>query len=109
MIDFDTFFRCYKSNTHFWHTSNFQSSKKAILHWGSCVFPDVILVSNYRSYKEKTIKLLPYHSFYGGHIPPRKTEPLFLAVRLKKNKKNKKQTKKRTQTKLPGFPFSSIP
>ena len=38
--------------------------KKAIFHQGSCVFLDVILVSNYHSYKEKTIKLLPYHSFY---------------------------------------------
>ena len=53
---------------------------------GSCVFRDVTLVSNYHSYKEKTIKLLPYHSFYGGHIPPRKVEPPFLAVRLKKYK-----------------------
>ena len=78
------FFRCYKSNTHFWNTSNFQSSKKAILHWGSCVFPDVILVSNYHSYKEKT--KLPNHSFYGGHIPQRKFEPPFLAVCLKKYK-----------------------
>ena len=51
---------------------------------GSCVFSDVISVSNYHSYKEKTIELLPYHSFYGGHISPRKIEPPFLAVRLKK-------------------------
>ena len=51
------------------------------------VFSDVILVSDYHSYKEKTIKLLPYHSFYGGQIPPpRKTESPFLAVRLKKMK-----------------------
>ena len=63
---------------------------------GSCVFPDVISVSNYRSYKEETIKLLPYHSFYEGHIPLGKIEPSFLAVCLKKN------------TKPPGFPFSSI-
>ena len=53
---------------------------------GSCVFRDVTLVSNYHSYKEKTIKLLPYHSFYEGHIPPRKVEPPFLAVHLKKIK-----------------------
>ena len=51
---------------------------------GYCVFRDVILVSSCHSYKEKTIKLLPYHSFYGGHILPRKVEPPFLAVRLKK-------------------------
>ena len=49
---------------------------------GSFVFPDVTLVSNYQSYKENTIKLLPYHSFYGGHIPLRKIEPFFLAVDL---------------------------
>ena len=57
---------------------------KSHLHQGSCVFPDVILVSNYHGYKEKAIKLLPYHSLYGGHIPPRKVEPLFLAVCFKK-------------------------
>ena len=65
------FFSSYKSSTQSWHTSNFESAnKKAILHQGRCVFPDVILVSNYHSYKKKTIKLLPYHSCYGGHIPP---------------------------------------
>ena len=31
-----------------------------------------------------TIKFLPYHSLYGGHIPLRKIEPSFLAVYLKK-------------------------
>ena len=51
--------------------------KKAIFHQGSCVFLDVILVSNYHSYKEKTIKLLPYRSFYGVHIPQEKLSPLF--------------------------------
>ena len=52
--------------------------EKSIFHQGSCVFPDVILVSNYHSYKEKTIKLLPYHSFYGGHIlPQEKLSPFF--------------------------------
>ena len=39
---------------------------------GSCIFSDVILVSNYHSDKGETIKLLPCHSFYGGHIPIRK-------------------------------------
>ena len=48
----------------------------------SFVFSDVNLVSNYQSYKEKTTKLLPYHSFYGGHIPLRKIQPFFLAVHL---------------------------
>ena len=54
------------------------------LHQGSCVFSDVILMSNYHSYKEKTIKLLPHHSFYGGHVPPQKIECPFLAVHFKK-------------------------
>ena len=37
---------------------------------------DVILVSSYHNYKEKKIRLLPYHSFYGGHIPQEKLSPL---------------------------------
>ena len=40
--------------------------------------------SNYHSYKEKTVELLPNHSFYGGHIPLKKIESPFLVVRLKK-------------------------
>ena len=60
------------------------------------VFPDAVLVLNYHSYKEKTIKSLPYYSFYGGQIPSTKIEPPFLAVHLKKNKKP------------PGSPFSRI-
>ena len=59
-------------------------TKQVILHQGSCVFSDVILVSNYHSYIGKTIKLLPYCSFYGGYILPRKCELPFLAVRLRK-------------------------
>ena len=54
---------------------------------GSCVFPNVISVSNYHGYKEETIKLLPYHSFCEGQIPPRKIELSFLAVHLKKKYK----------------------
>ena len=78
MMDFDTFFRCYKSNTHSWHTSNFESANKRLSFVR--VAPDVILVSNYHSYKEKTVKLLPYHSVYEGQIHPIKVESLFLAV-----------------------------
>ena len=44
---------------------------------GTCVFSVVILVSNYHSYKEKTIKLLLYHSFYGDHITPDKNFAAF--------------------------------
>ena len=62
------FFRRFKSKAYFWYTSNFESANKK----RSCDFPDVILVSNDHSYKEKTIKLLPYHSFYGGPHPPKK-------------------------------------
>ena len=94
------FFRCNKSSTLSWHTSNLESvNKKGILHQYSCVFRDVILVSNYHSYKEKTIKLLPYHSFYGGHIPyQEKLSPLFWQSASK-------------NAKPPGCPFSfsSIP
>ena len=70
------FFRCFKSNAYFWCNSNFESSNRKP-SFISRVFPDVVLVSNYHSYKEKTIKLLPYHSFYGGHIPQEKFSPLF--------------------------------
>ena len=59
-----------------YYTSNFESAnKKPSFIQGSSVFPDVILVSGYHSYKEKTIKLLPYHSFYGGHITQEKLNP----------------------------------
>ena len=54
-------------------------------------------LSNYYSYKEKTIKLLPYNSFYGGHIPPRKVDPPFSGSLPQEN------------TKPPRSPFSSIP
>ena len=93
MMAFDTLFRFFKSNTYSWYTPNFES---AILHQVSYIFPDVNLVSNHHSYKEKTTKLLPYHSFHGCHIPPRKIEPPLLVVCPKKN------------TKPPGYPFSSI-
>ena len=86
--EFDTFFGRYKSNTHSWHTFNFESAKKkAIFNQDSCVFPEVILVSNCYTYKEKAIKLLPYHSFYGGHIPiviDAHVQLPLMAVRLKK-------------------------
>ena len=86
MMDFDTFLDATRATLFPGTLPTLNLPTKSHLHQGSCVFPDVILVSNYHSYKEKTIKLLPYHSFYGGHIPPRKVEPPFLAVRLKKYK-----------------------
>ena len=51
--------------------------EKSILHQGGTTFCDVILVSNYHSYEEKTIKILSYHNFYGGHIPQEKLSLLF--------------------------------
>ena len=56
------------------HFSNIESTNKKP---SSCVFHDIILVSNYLSYKEKTVQLLPYHSFYGGHIQQEKLSLLF--------------------------------
>ena len=78
MMDFDTFLDATR-------TKLFPGTKPSFVRVAA-FFVMCFLVSNYHSYKEKTIKLLPYHSFYGGHIPPRKVEPPFLAVRLKKYK-----------------------
>ena len=86
------FFRCFKINTHSWYNFNFETANKK----PSSVRLAAFFLSNYHSYKEKTIKLPPCHSFYGGHIPLRKIMPPFLTVRLKKN------------SKPPGCPFSSI-
>ena len=84
MKDFDTFLDAARATLISGTLPTLNLLIKAILHQGSCVFPDVILVSNYHSYKGKTIKLLPYHSFYGGHIPPKKIEPLFWQSALEK-------------------------
>ena len=97
MMDFDTFLDATRATVFPGTLPTLNVSIKSHPLSGSCVFPDVISASNYHSYKEKTVKLLPYNSFYGGHIPTRKIESSFLAVHLKKN------------TKPPGFPFSSIP
>ena len=43
-------------------------------------------MSNYHSYKETTIKLLPYHSFYGGQIPQEKLTHLFWQSTSEKHK-----------------------
>ena len=52
-------------------------------------FSDVVLVSSYHSYNEKTTQLLPYHSYYEGRIPLGKIEPPFLEVHLKKIQNHK--------------------
>ena len=52
-------------------------------------FSDVILVLNFHNHKGKIIKLLPYHSFFGGHPPPpppRKIGLPFLACHIRKCK-----------------------
>ena len=98
MMDFDTFLDASKATLiHGTLPTTLPIPEKAIFHQGNCVFPNVILVSNYHSYKEKIIKLLPYHSFYGGHIPSRKVEPPYLAVHLKKKKNHQ-------DLHLPAFP-----
>ena len=84
MMEFHTFLDATRATLFPGTLPTLNLPTKSHLHQGSCVFPDVILVSNYHSYKEKTKKLLPYHSFYGGHIPQRKVESPFLAVRFKK-------------------------
>ena len=43
------FFRRFKRNTYSWYTSNFESASKKPCHQCSCVFPDIVLVSNYHS------------------------------------------------------------
>ena len=89
MMDFDNFLDATRATLFPGTLPTLNLPIKSHLSSGSCVFRDVILVSNYHSYKEKTIKLLPYHSFYGGHIPLRKIEPSFLAVHLKKIQSHK--------------------
>ena len=53
---------------------------------GNCLFLDVISVTNDHSYKEKTVKLLPYHSFYWSKTPQEKLSPLFWQSASKKYK-----------------------
>ena len=70
MMDFDTFLDASKATLiHGTLPTTLPIPEKAIFHQGNCVFPNVILVSNYHSYKEKTIKLLQHHSSMGSHSP----------------------------------------
>ena len=64
MMDFDTFLNAATATLIPDTLPSLNLLVKAILHQGSCVFPDVILVSHYHSYKEKTIKLLSYHNLF---------------------------------------------
>ena len=84
MMDFDAFLDATRATLISGTLPTLNLSIKSHPSSGTCVFPDVISVFNYNSYKEKTIKLLPYHSFYGDHIALRKIEPSFLAIHLKK-------------------------
>ena len=78
MMDFDTFLDVKIATLIPGTLPTLNLSIKSYPSSGSCVFPDLISVSNYHSYKEETIKLLPYHSVYEGHIPPQeKLSPLF--------------------------------
>ena len=66
MMDFDTFLDATR-------TTVFPGTKPSFISVAA-FFVICFLVSNYHSYKEKTIKLLPYHSFYAGHITLRRIE-----------------------------------
>ena len=66
MMDFGTFFRCFKSNTHSWYTSNFASANKKPSFIRVAAFSHTII------YMEVT-------------SPSRKTESPFPAAHLKKN------------------------
>ena len=74
MMDFDTFLDATRATVILGTLPTLNVSIKSHPLLSSCVFPDLISVSNYHSYKEKTVKLLPYNSFYGGHTPTRKIE-----------------------------------
>ena len=99
MMDFDTFLDATRAALFPGTLPALNLPIKSIFHQGSCVFLDLILVSNYHSYKKKTIKLLPYHSFYGDHIPHQEKLSSLFWQSASKN------------TKPPGCPyaFSSIP
>ena len=77
MMDFDTFLDATRARLVPGTLQTMNLSIKSHPSSGTSVFPDVISVSDYHSYKEKTIKLLPYYSFYGGHIPQEKLSHLF--------------------------------
>ena len=79
-MDFDTFLRCDKSNAQL---AILNLSIKFHPSSGTCAFPHVISGSNYHSYEDEATKLLRYHSFYGGHIPPNKN---LVALELKISK-----------------------
>ena len=73
MMDFDTFLDPTRVTLFPGTLPTLNLPLKTIFHQGSCVFRDVILMSSYHSYKEKTIKLQPCHSFYVDLIPPKKS------------------------------------
>ena len=73
MMDFDTFLDASRATL----IPGTLPTLNLPLYQGSSIFSDVTLVSNRHNCKEKTIKLLPYHSFYEGHIPQEKLSSLF--------------------------------
>ena len=105
MMDLDTFLDATRATFFPGTLPTLRLPKKAIFHQDSCVFCDASLVFSYHSCKEKTIKLLPYHSFYRGHITPSPQ---------KKRKKNVEHPfpgipPQKKNTNPPGSTFSSIP
>ena len=80
MMDFDAFLDATRATLISGTLPTLNLSIKSHPSSGTCVFRDVILVSNYRSYKEKTIKLLLYHSFYGAVTSPPPTPNKNLAA-----------------------------
>ena len=75
MMDFDAFLDASRATLISGTLPTLNLSTKSHPSSGTCIFRDVILVSNYHSYKEKTIKLLLYHSFYGAFTPPPPSPP----------------------------------
>ena len=89
-MDFDIIiFKCYKKNTHSWHTSNLESAKKKLSLITLAVF-HVVLVSNYYGYKGETIKLLPCLAAFCKFLPwsatatSEKIRSPFLAAHLRR-------------------------
>ena len=69
MMNFDTFFRCFKSNTHSWYTSNFESANKnPSLIRVAAIFTDVILVLNYQRKDNENTTIPSAMTFARFHI-----------------------------------------
>ena len=67
MMDFDTFLDATRATLISSTLLALNLSIKSF-HQDTCVFSDVILVSNYHNYKGKTVKVPPYHSTHTTEI-----------------------------------------